>query len=36
MDIVRTNADRLRADLNNLMPAAGERHDAGNMAVIER
>ena len=22
--------------LNNLTPAAGERHDAGNMAVIDR
>jgi aryl-alcohol dehydrogenase-like predicted oxidoreductase len=37
-----TAADRIELSagqvnrLNNLMPAAGERHDEGNMAVIDR
>jgi aryl-alcohol dehydrogenase-like predicted oxidoreductase len=34
-DGVRLNAAQIER-LNNLTPAAGERHDAGNMAVIDR
>jgi hypothetical protein len=34
-DRIELSAEQI-ARLNNLMPAAGERHDEGNMAVIDR
>jgi hypothetical protein len=34
-DCIELNANQI-ARLNNLTPAAGERHDPGNMAVIDR
>ena len=34
-DCIELNAEQIER-LNNLTPAAGERHDAGNMAVIDR
>ncbi len=34
-DHVELNADQIER-LNNLTPAIGERHDEGNMAVIDR
>jgi aryl-alcohol dehydrogenase-like predicted oxidoreductase len=34
-DRIELSAEQI-AQLNNLTPAAGERHDAGNMAVIDR
>ena len=34
-DGVELDAEQIER-LNNLTPAAGERHDAGNMAVIDR
>jgi len=33
-DSIELSAEQVER-LNNLTPAAGERHDAGNMAVIE-
>ncbi len=34
-DRVKLSAEQIER-LNNLTPAAGERHDEGNMAVIDR
>jgi diketogulonate reductase-like aldo/keto reductase len=34
-DRIEVSAEQI-ARLNNLTPAAGERHDKGNMAVIDR